>query len=437
VRASAAAILVTLGALASGCQYVFGVDFLDDPRLAADKTPPANGVKPGSCLATGNCLKPGNQDPRPCAPGEPDCTTGPDGAVVRGPAGTTHLTSFASGAQHVCTIVEGGEVKCFGANASGELGNDAIASSTTGMKVVGLSNVRTLAAGSFHTCAVLESGSVKCWGSNDFGQLGDGTLETRLVPVDVPLPTNVVAVAAGSTHTCALLGGGSVKCWGANDEGQLGNNSKTASRVPVDVPIVATSISSGVSAQHTCASTATGVKCWGANRFGQLGVGTTESSLAPQDVPGIGPGVIAAGVSHTCALTIDGIFCWGDNRLGELGSDKGDLVSSPVLVEGAGAGSGATQLGCGSHHCCTALPTQVMCWGYNDAGQLGDGSTKPSHVPVKVGAELTAIDSVAGGESYSCARSGRRVKCWGLDLWTTDQNAGSAPVDGFVDIGGL
>jgi alpha-tubulin suppressor-like RCC1 family protein len=436
VRRSAAAILVTLGALASGCQYVFGVDFLDDPRLAPDKTPQpgaADGVKPGSCIERGNCLKPGNQDPRPCAPGEPDCSTNAQGAVVRGPAGTTHLTSFASGAQHVCVIVDGGQVKCFGSNASGELGNDSAQNSTTGVKVLGLSNVRSLAAGSFHTCALLESGSVKCWGSNSFGQLGDGTLETRLVPVDVPLLTNVVALAAGSTHTCALLGGGAVKCWGANDEGQLGNNSKTASRVPVDVPLVATSIHSGVSAQHTCASTQAGVKCWGSNRRGQLGIGTTETSLVPKDVPGIGPGVIEAGVSHTCALTIDGVFCWGDNRLGELGSDKGDQATTPVLVDGVGAGSGATQLGCGSHHCCVAMPTQVMCWGYNDAGQLGDRSTTPSRLPVKVAADLAAIDGVAGGESYSCARSGLHVKCWGLDLFTKDASAGLAP----VDIGGL
>jgi alpha-tubulin suppressor-like RCC1 family protein len=434
VRLAPATILAALGALASGCQYVFGVDFLDDPKLASPAAPiPADGIKPGSCVAQGNCLKPGgNQDPHPCAPGEPDCTTTPQGNVVRGPAGTTHLTSFASGAQHVCTI-DAGDVKCFGANASGELGNDSVAASGTGVKVLGLANVKSLTAGSFHTCALLEGGTVKCWGANDFGQLGDGTLETRLVPVDVPLLTNVVALAAGSAHTCALLGGGAVKCWGSNEEGQLGTNSTTPSRVPIDVPIVATSIAAGVSAQHTCASTENGVKCWGSNQHGQLGNGTTERSLVPVDVRGIGPGVIAAGVSHTCALTIDGVFCWGDNRLGELGADKGDETSVPVLVDGAGAGSGASELGCGSHHCCSLLPTGVMCWGYNDGGQLGDGSTNLSRTPIKFGAPLVSIDSVAAGASYSCARSGRSVSCWGLDPGATDAKPGSLP----VAVGGL
>jgi alpha-tubulin suppressor-like RCC1 family protein len=431
-------VLFVIGALLSGCQYVFGVDFIDDPRLAADKPGGPGGpvpVKPGTCLEQGNCLKPGNQDPRPCAPGEPDCTTGPGGISSRGPAGTTHMTGFASGASHVCILVDGGAVRCFGSNGNGELGNDSTATSASAVSVQGLSNVRALAAGSFHTCALLESGAVKCWGTNGSGQLGDGTLETRLVPVDVPiLGTNVVALAAGAAHTCALLGGGGVKCWGANDEGQLGNNSTIASRVPVDVPIIATSISAGVSAQHTCAGTATGVKCWGSNRKGQLGNGSTESSLVPTDVIGIGPGVVSAGVSHTCALTIDGGFCWGDNRMGELGNDMGVQSTTPAPIQGLGAGSGATTLGCGSHHCCAVLPTQVMCWGYNASGQLGAlPKTTVSSLPVKVGADLTAMDSVAGGEDFSCARAGRRVSCWGSGSWSVDGTASVSP----ADVGGL
>jgi hypothetical protein len=224
-----------------------------------------------------------------------------------------------------------------------------------------------------------------------------------------------------------------VRCWGANDEGQLGNNATTGSLVPVDVAIVATSISSGVSAQHTCASTATGVKCWGSNRKGQLGNGSTDRALVPTDVAGVGPGVLSAGVSHTCVLTIDGAFCWGDNLLGELGSDQSTQSTTPIAVLALGGGSGAKTLGCGSHHCCAALPTQVVCWGTNESGELGDLSTTPSRLPVKVNADLTAVDSIGVGESYSCAQTGGKVTCWGLGAWSAADGTSVAP----IDVGGL
>jgi alpha-tubulin suppressor-like RCC1 family protein len=398
-----------------GCQYVLGVDFLDDPKLASgDATP--------DCHAMNTCLQLTNTG-TPCVPGEPDCTNTNDGGL-RGGAGSTHLRNIASGSQHVCAIV-GADVKCFGENGEGELGTDSTKTSSEGLKVLNLENIRSLAAGSFHTCALLETGTVKCWGDNSFGQLGDGTLETRLVPVDVPNLANVVALAAGSAHTCALLAGGPVKCWGANDQGQLGNNSVTPSSVPIDIGLIATSIASGIGAQHTCASTETGIKCWGANQQGQLGIGTTQLSIVPHDVAGIGPGVITAGITHTCALTANGAFCWGQNRMGELGSNVDGIAVRPTPVPGVGVDSGATDLACGTHHCCAALKTGVLCWGHNDGGQLGTATPNATASgPVKVDGDLGAVRAVTAGERYSCAQSDKGISCWGADPGLSDTSFG-------------
>jgi alpha-tubulin suppressor-like RCC1 family protein len=94
-----------------------------------------------------------------------------------------------------------------------------------------------IAAGIIHTCALLSNGDVKCWGNNASGEVGDGTISTRTAPGPrVPLAAPAVAVACGASHTCALLATGAVQCWGDNMLGQLGNGGvPTESPTPVTV----------------------------------------------------------------------------------------------------------------------------------------------------------------------------------------------------------
>jgi len=82
----------------------------------------------------------------------------------------------------------------------------------------------SVSAGGEHMCAVTTAGDVRCWGANYAGQLGDGTIRSRPRLVDVvDTDSNFVAVAAGGTHTCALTEAGGVRCWAANDEGRGGS----------------------------------------------------------------------------------------------------------------------------------------------------------------------------------------------------------------------
>ena len=257
-----------------------------------------------------------------------------------------------------------------------------------------------------HNCALTDTGGVLCWGDNHYGQLGDGTTDRRSAPTPVTnLSSGVTSIAAGSNHNCALTNTGGILCWGWNGYGQLGSSegedtctstSDGSYSICYRTPVPVTNLSSGVIAiaaggSHTCVLTDTGgVLCWGDNDSGQLGSNEGEDtcspfdrninnrtpcSLAPTPVTSLASGVtaIAAGYSHTCALTdTGGILCWGDNDNGQLGDGTTDDRSAPTPV--TNLSSGVTSIHAGGYHNYALTDTGVLCWGDNRYGQLGDGT---------------------------------------------------------------
>jgi alpha-tubulin suppressor-like RCC1 family protein len=248
--------------------------------------------------------------------------------------------------------------------------------------------------------------------------LGNGTVSTSAGPVEVSgLGSGVAAMAAGYQHTCALMAGGAVKCWGSNRSGQVGDGTWDTRFTPADVG----GLGSGVAAiaagfEHSCALTAGGgVKCWGKNTLGQLGNGTTDDRNAPVDVLGLSSGVaaIAAGSFHTCALTTaGGVKCWGSNEYGQLGD--GTTAARDTLVEVSGLDSGAIDVAAGGAHSCALLAAgQVQCWGRNSSGQLGAGATGRLP-PVNVTGLDSGVTALAARFVHTCAlTTGSGVKCWG------------------------
>jgi len=185
-----------------------------------------------------------------------------------------------------CALSSTGLVKCWGSNESGVLGlgdtasrGDVKSQVPSQLRAVDLGTNRRATAISVSegnsACALLDGGDVKCWGNNAFGQLGTGSRDNRgdgpaemgdaLKPI--PLGHRALAVSAGSNYTCVVLEEGSVKCWGSNAHGQLGDESAyTRDLSPELTPIDLKSKAKAISANDgiTCALLEDGsAKCWG------------------------------------------------------------------------------------------------------------------------------------------------------------------------------
>jgi alpha-tubulin suppressor-like RCC1 family protein len=359
-------------------------------------------------------------------------------------------------------------VRCWGFNYFGELGDGTkTASSVPGSDILPLvavtviagpgsstplMGVTAIAAGLRHTCAVLADSTVKCWGWNSTiheptsitgsgGQVGDGTVIDRLAPVTViaaagskdPL-SGVRALTAGWFHTCALMIDTTVKCWGTNKEGQLGDGTTTDTTAPVAVIAAPgnTTALSGVMAIasgdfRTCALLAdTTVTCWGWKYVSALSdpVVGPKPDVTPVPVNDSPSGGVLSGVTGVavaggftqdvggflaCALmTSQRAKCWGANDNGSLGD--GTTTSSLSAVDVVGLPGPATAITGG---CALLADTTVGCWPSFDAnGQLVNAPTlvvdaKGSTTP------LTGVTTIALGNSQRCAiLTGGSVKCW-------------------------
>jgi len=250
--------------------------------------------------------------------------------------------------------------------------------------------------------------------------LVSGAVRARaIVSTAVPI---VSAISGGSAHTCALTSTGGVECWGWNQVGQLGDGTTSDRSIPVVVVGLASGVAEvGAGYYHTCAVTTTGgVECWGSNQWGQLGDGTTVDRTTPGPVAGLGSGVVAVagGFGHTCVLTsAGGVKCWGYNFAGQLGDGTRKNRTAPVDVVGLTSGVVAIAAG-NSHNCALTSGGAVECWGYNGRGELGNGTTTNSPRPVPVSGLSSGVVAITAGQNHVCALTeGGAAECWGNNEW--------------------
>lgn len=300
-----------------------------------------------------------------------------------------------------------------------------------------LVDATAIAAGSDYSCARRTDASLVCWGGNESGQRGTGTTETRSVAETVLLLAEGVPASAagvfstsrapselGGPHSCALRTDGQLRCWGAGETGQLATAVSGSRLLPAQVEgLNGSVVEVSAGTEFSCARHADGrVACWGSNLFGRLGIGNADQSglsrFPPTDVVGLPQAAtrIAAGGGLACALNALGaVHCWGSNLFGSLGNGGGSDSGVPVAVNLGGAS--AQRIAVGSLHACALTSgNQVRCWGLNDSGQLGDGSTANSPVPTTVTGLSGTLTGLTAGSSHSCAlNSAGEVYCWGAN----------------------
>lgn len=353
---------------------------------------------------------------------------------------------IAAGEGHTCAIANDGTVWCWGRDSIAQRRAEAKPA-----RVPELKGALSLFASDGVTCATTEHGIV-CWGDNMFGQL-------RMPPswdfVRKPEPwlphvNRVLRQGALGMQGACSIDDGVVFCWGEIGssivpnvdsrfgpvpQAEQGKNKITGRRTtnPRRIAGIDGALQVAIGIEHLCALMPDGtVRCLGSNQVGQLGrVAVPLDSYHPAaPVAGLRDVVqIEAGIAVTCARTSGGdVYCWGSNYQGQLGtSDDEKLVipgdpddgfsPRPIRVQGLPK---VRQLSVGAMHACAVgEDTRVYCWGANESGQLGDGTTERRNTPVAMQAITGAIDVAAsafGPKGNTCVLlENGRVKCAGRD----------------------
>ncbi len=420
----------------------------------------------------------------------------------------TNVTAVAAGGSHTCALDSLGGMFCWGSDVYGELGNGASGKNTnhdTPVAVLNLdAGVDQIAAGTEDTCAILHGGDLKCWGENQDGQLGNGTTALEDAPTQVSgLSSGVDSVSPGQNHTCAIASAPvpTAVCWGIEQRGVLGNGVMTGPNLkepttvfglrspPAGGPGGPLQLAAGF--VHTCVVLTSGeVECWGAGFEGQLGIGNTldrdiptpviglptsffdvsavseggqtgcaltqaldaacwgtyvgdgtgnarDSARTPPKVP-TGLAQVSGSYVGACVLTVSSqLWCWGDNKWGDLGNGtSGGIDPYPgkvSLAEPVEAVSTGGQTNCALTPDGIGPGAEAWCWGWNNHGQVGDGTTispRPTPAPV---ASLGRVTEIVAGQTHTCAIIlAGIVQCWGANehgqLGDNSTNQSSKPV---------
>ena len=317
-------------------------------------------------------------------------------------------TLIRAGAAHNCILRANGAVWCWGKNDDGQLA-DGTSSTNRGAAVpatrasdsTALTGFVDLAMTHDTTCAVDNAGGAWCFGDNALGQVGDGTTttpRTRAVPILVAAAgapvTGVAAITASDDdHVCYRTTGDAIYCWGHNTSGQVGDNTVVNKLSPVHV-FDATQVAAG-HAFNCAVRSDSSLWCWGEGGRGRLGIGADQGNqlVATNTLTSAGgtafsnvTQVAAAGV--TCARTSDGsAWCWGTNAHGQTGTGIGTYFPMPVIYDNGAPVKNVKKLVVGYATSCAFLDSgNLVCWGRNSEGQLGDGTFASRNVaaPVKV-----------------------------------------------------
>ncbi len=406
---------------------------------------------------------------------------------------STSMDGIASGNDTTCAI-QSGKLYCWGKNNYGQVGNGTtttpVKTPTLVQGALTGKYVYAVATGVSHTCAIAgttpgvtppTTALLYCWGDNSMYQFGLGNTTSSTVPVLASSEASRYPVAISARdHTCSIRVSKTDStnrvhvCWGYNVDGQAGENCTPAPTNPcLQQPYKMTAgyavrqraspysymsnvqKIANVSGGSSCGLNGSQAYCIGVNGRGQLGDGTVTGSNsrakavatnAAGTTPLTGISAIATNNSKACALSGGKVWCWGGNGSASDASTRDwRLDSGPNFSAASEHGyakristSGITHTGTVTDfamtdwNICQVVAGKVYCSGYNDKGQLGQGTTSgpaggaataasqvlSANNAVQVTGALASktVVKIEGGNNHFCAiTSDKKVYCWGFN----------------------
>ncbi len=365
------------------------------------------------------------------------------------------ISQIESFANHSSAISSEGRVFTWGKNSDGRLGDGTITQREKPIEITSQfelnegETIVQISLGFLHSSALSSDGRVFTWGDNNNGQLGDGTKIYKYTPTDITSQfvlgagEKITQIELGEYHSSAITSSGRLFMWGKNDYGQLGDGSTTERLVPTEITSqfdlnegdAISSITLG--RYYSLAITSEGrVFTWGGNYYGVLGDGTTIEKHVPTEItsffafnPEETVIKIASSFYHSSAITSEGrVFMWGYNFYGQCGDGTTinkhvptEIESNFDLIEGETVIQ--LSLGGNSYSIARTSKRRVFVWGYNEYGQLGDGTTIDKHIPTEITSNFDLNDNetitqVSLGENHSIVMtSNGRILTWGSNTF--------------------
>ncbi len=333
------------------------------------------------------------------------------------------VAQASAGDGHLLIQKKDGSLVALGDNTTGQLGIDdsSVAFLSTPRTV--MASVKAFAAGTTANVAVGSDRSGYAWGDNGEGQLGLGRDAVLSTPVLVSQDVANFSIAGAAAF--AVTRSGDLYAWGANSDGRLGDGSRRDRAHPVKIGSGFASVSSA-NLQSFALKSDGSLWGWGNNDFGQLGLGDTTPRVTPTQI-GVGYAKLAAGAYHTLGLKTDGsLWAWGRNHYGQLGNGRFEerfepqANATPVKV-----GDGFTDVMAGAHHS-VALKADgtLWVWGWNEYGQVGDGSTSSRATPIQVmtnvrkllSAQISTVVQTQDGKTYGWGYNGESRRRYNILL---------------------
>ncbi|HAZ13275.1 MAG: hypothetical protein A2X86_08065 [Bdellovibrionales bacterium GWA2_49_15] len=412
-------------------------------------------------------------------------------------SGGQEALGVQGGRYHSCAVMESGGVKCWGRFNEGQAGygtQSAVFLSKppafygdvplfTSSELASGEKVEQLVSIAHDNCILTNNGNVRCWGANSSGELGLGHVNwmgdnepasasgytSLLTSEELAQGIKVKKIAGNWLTFCALFTNGGVRCWGSNStylmgDKRAGTDNLGDNELPSSVPMISLggpAVDISISSVSACARLAMPsgeeIRCWGHGGWGSLGIGYVTvigDNEYPSDMTVfaqiLSPAEKAQGraiksltsshYGHCVHFEDKGVRCWGDNNLGALGYPGNPRVGDNELPYTVGdvqilspaelvAGKTVEILrnGTGLNTCAIISDGTLRCWGYNSYGSLGLGHTNvigdneypytAGDVPVFTATEIAdgrKVADVLMGYDFTCIVSDlAQVKCFG------------------------